>query len=135
MSQENVEIVRRLNEAFNAKDMDALLAAHHTNVEIVVLRSEIEGPYRGHDGLRQMAKEAFEADWRVHIDEIRDCGGNRVLVLGRQGGTVGGVPPLDHVLAEVYELDAGKVVRMQAFPTAEQALKATGLAEDPETSS
>ena len=43
MSQENVEVVRRANEAFDARDMDALLAEHHPEVEIVVLRSEIEG--------------------------------------------------------------------------------------------
>jgi ketosteroid isomerase-like protein len=84
MSQENVEIMRRVNEALDAKDMEALLAAHHPNVEIVVLRSEIEGPYRGHEGLRRMATEALEADWKIRIDEIRDCG-SRVLVLGRQG--------------------------------------------------
>ena len=134
MSQDNVELVRRVNEAFDAKDMEALVAAHHPNVEIVVLRSEIEGPYRGHEGLRRMATEAFEADWKARIDEIRDCG-DRVLVLGRQGGTIRGVPPLGHLLAEVYEIDAGKVVRMQAFPTIEQALEAAGLSADAHSSS
>jgi ketosteroid isomerase-like protein len=127
MSQENVEIVRRVNEAFDAKDMEALLATHHPDVEIVVLRSEIEGPYRGHDGLRRMATDAFEADFQSRIDEVRDCG-NRVLVLGHQHATVRGAP-WDHVLAEVYELNAGKVVRMQAFRTVEQALEAVGLSE------
>jgi ketosteroid isomerase-like protein len=130
MSQENVEIVRRVQDAFDAKDMDALVAMHHPDVELVVLRSEIEGPYRGHEGLRRMATEAFEADWKVRVDEIRDCG-DRVLVLGRQGGTVRGVPPLDHVLAEVYEIESRKVARMQAFPTVAQALAAVGLSEDP----
>jgi hypothetical protein len=133
MSRENVEVVQRVTEALNAKDMEALVAAHHPDVEIVVVRSEIEGPYRGHEGLRRMATEAFDADWKVRIDDIRDCGGGRVLVLGRQGGTVRGVPPIDHLLAEVYEIDAGKVVRMQAFRTVEQALKAAGLAEHSKT--
>src|SRR6188508_3009233 len=105
MSQENVEVVRRVNAAFAARDMDAYLAEHHPNVEIVVLRSQIEGPYRGHGGLRRMAAEAFEADMELSFDEIRDCG-DRVLVLGHQHATVRGVP-FDHILAEVYEIEGG----------------------------
>jgi hypothetical protein len=97
MSQENVEVVRRANEAFDARDMDALLAEHHPEVEIVVLRSEIEGPYRGHEGLRRMTADNFEANVEVRIDEIRDCG-DRVLLLGHQHATVRGAR-WDHVLA------------------------------------
>jgi hypothetical protein len=88
---------------------------------------EIEGPYRGHEGLRRMAADAFAADVELRIDEMRDCG-NRILVLGRQHGTVRGVP-YDHVLAEVHEIKSGKVARMQAFSTVEQALEAAGLSE------
>ena len=127
MSQENVEVVRRANEAFDARDMDALLAEHHPEVEIVVLRSEIEGPYRGHDGLRRMTADNFEANVEVRIDEIRDCG-DRVLLLGHQHATVRGAR-WDHVLAEVYELEDGKITRMQAFSTIEKALEAAGLTE------
>jgi ketosteroid isomerase-like protein len=127
MSQENVEIVRRVNQALEAGDMDALLAEHHPDVEIIVLRSELEGPYQGHDGLRRMAADVFDADFRVQIDETRDCG-TKVLVLGHQHAIVRGVP-WDHDLAEVYEIDAGKVTRMQAFRTRAEALEAVGLAE------
>jgi hypothetical protein len=124
MSQADVEVVQRVNAAFAARDMDAYVAEHHPNVEVVVLRSEIEGPYRGHRGLRRMLTEAFEADMELRFDEIRDCG-DRVLVLGHQHATVRGVP-FDHILAEVYEMEAGKVLRMQAFATVEAALDAVG---------
>jgi hypothetical protein len=127
MSRENVEIVRRVNEAFEAKDIDALLVEHHPDVEIVVLRSEIEGPYLGHEGLRRMAADVFEAEFEIRIDEIRDCG-NRILVLGHQHAIVRGMR-WDHVLAEVYEIEGGKVARMQAFSTVDQALEAVGLSE------
>src|SRR5215208_2701486 len=116
MSQENVEVVRRVNEAFDARDIEALLAEHHPDVEIVALRSQIEGPYRGHDGLRRMAADVFGADlFELRIDEMRDLG-NRVLVFGHQHALVRGVP-FDHVLAELYEIEDGKVARMRAFPT------------------
>ncbi len=129
MSQENVEIVRRLNEAFGARDIETFVAGHHPNAEAVNLRSQIMGPYRGHDGLRRMVAETFETapDFEIRIDEIRDCG-NRVLVLGRQRGTVRGAP-FDQLLAELYEIEAGKVVRSQDFATVEAALEAAGLSE------
>jgi ketosteroid isomerase-like protein len=126
MSQENLEVVRRVDEAIAAKDMEALVAEHHPNVEIVVLRSEIEGPYRGHDGLRRMATDMFEADFGQRIDEMRELSGDRVLVLGRQHATVSGAP-WEHSLAEIFEIEAGKVARLQAFRTVEEALAAGGL--------
>ena len=128
MSQENVEIVRRINAAIHAKDMHALLAEHHSDVEIVVLRSEIEGPYRGHDGLRRMATDMFEADFGQRIDEMRALSGNRILVLGRQHATVNGAP-WEHSLAEIIEIRDGKVARLQAFRTVEHALEAARLRE------
>jgi ketosteroid isomerase-like protein len=128
MSKENLEVVRRVDEAIEAKDMEALLALHHPDVEIVVLRSEIEGPYRGHDGLRRMATDMFEADYGQRIDERRDLGGNRVLVLGHQHATPRGAR-WEHVLAEIFEIESGKVTRLQAFRTVEEALEAAGLGE------
>jgi hypothetical protein len=122
-----VEIVQRVNEAFEAKDIDALLVEHHPDVEIVVLRSELEGPYLGHEGLRRMAADVFEAEFHIRIDEIRDCG-NQILVVGHQHAIVRGIR-WDHVLAEVYEIEGGKVARMQAFSTVAQALEAVGLSE------
>jgi hypothetical protein len=114
-----------VHEAFAARDMDAYLAEHHRSVEVVVLRSKLEGPYRGHGGLRRMLADAFEADMQLRVDEIRDCG-NRVLVLGHQHAVVRGAP-FDHILAVVYEIKEGKVVRMEAFETVEQALEAADL--------
>ena len=127
MSEENVEVVRRVNAAFAARDLEGFVALHHPDVEVIMLRSAIEGPYRGHEGVRRMASEAFQiADLQLRIDEVRDCGDNRVLVLGHQHGTVGGVA-FDHVLAEVFWIDAGKVRRAHSFPTVDEALAAAGL--------
>ena len=129
MSQDNVEIVRRLTEAFVARDIEAFVAGHKPNAEVRNLRSQIVGPYRGHAGIRRMAEETFEmaTDFEIQIDEIRDCG-TGVLLLGRQRGTVGGIP-IDEVLAEMFEIEGGKVARSQDFATVEEALEAAGLSE------
>jgi limonene-1,2-epoxide hydrolase len=129
MSQENVELVRSLNEAFAARDLDALVAAYHPNAEARNRRSQLVGPYKGHAGVRRMADETFDMapDFEIRVDEVRDCG-SRVLLVGRQRGTVGGVP-IDEVLVELYELEAGLVMRVQDFASVEEALEAAGLSE------
>ena len=61
MSQENVEIVRRLYDAFNRDDFDAGLAL--CDSDVVIDRSNSIGPdariYRGHPGL-----EEFWNEWK-----------------------------------------------------------------------
>jgi ketosteroid isomerase-like protein len=54
MSQENVELVYRLNDAFKRRDLDAYLALCDPDVEYYSRFGEVEGggPYRGHEGVR-----------------------------------------------------------------------------------
>jgi ketosteroid isomerase-like protein len=129
MSQENVETVQRVIEAMKRRDIDAVVAEHDPAVEFSMLRSSIEGPYRGHNGIRQMAEELFELvpDMDVQIDEVLDCG-DKVIVVGTQRGTVRGAM-FDRVLATVSELHAGKITRVRAFATREEALEAAALKE------
>ncbi len=104
MSRENVETVRRLLDAFASRDVEAGIAETCPDIEIIALRSGIEGPYLGHEGLLRMGAELIEQapDFVMHIEEVRDCG-DRVLVFGGQRGTVSGVP-FDEVFATVFEV-------------------------------
>jgi len=47
MSQENVQVVRRVNAAIDANDMDALVAEFHPDVEIVVCDPRSRGRTAG----------------------------------------------------------------------------------------
>ena len=129
MSREDVELVRSLHEAFAARDIEAVVAAYHPNAEARNRRSQVVGPYRGHSGIRRMAEETFEMapDFEIRIDEVRDYR-THVLLVGRQRGTVGGVP-IDEVLVELYEFEAGQVMRVHDFTSVEEALEAAGLSE------
>ena len=77
MSQEMVEVVRVVAEAWNRDDRDAWLAAWDEAAEFYPLRSQLEGRlYRGREGLRNFMTELDE-DWdyaRFEVDEIRDAG-------------------------------------------------------------
>ena len=55
MSQEHVDLHYRANDAFNRRDLDALLALMDDDVEVVPRVGAMEGEssYRGHDGVRR----------------------------------------------------------------------------------
>ena len=99
MSEESLEVLRRIDDAFSRRDVEAIVAEHHPDAELNMLRSSVEGSYRGHDGIRQMYRELFELvpDFEVQIDHVNDYG-DHVLTLGRQRGTMRGAG-FDHVFA------------------------------------
>ena len=88
MSQENVESMRAMVEAFNRRDLEVLKALFVADAEIVPVRAAMEGTvYRGPDAAEQWVA-AVDASWEqlhVEIEEERDSG-DRVLGLGRIHG-------------------------------------------------
>ena len=68
MSQENVEVVRQIFEAFNSEDIDLILSFIHADFEVEVPPDLSAEPdtYRGHDGVRRYWESFQDA-----MDEIR----------------------------------------------------------------
>lgn len=130
MSAENVETVRRLAEAFNDRDVDAMVQDLHPDAVLYPLRAQLEGKvYRGHDGLREMFAD-FDQDWEsLHLEpeEFRGVG-DEVVVLGRlrARGRTSGVD-LDVPIGFVWRLRDGKAVYGKSFSEPEDALRAAGL--------
>ena len=112
MSTENVQIIRRLVEAFNDRDIDSMVEHMQPDVELHPLRAQLERKaYRGHDGLREMLAD-FDQDWeyvQVDAEEYRDAD-DEVVVLGRLHGRgrASGVE-LDVPMGFVWTLRDGKV--------------------------
>ena len=133
VSAENVELVRRLFDAFNRRDAEAMLAGMHSDIEWRPALSPggIEGNvYRGGEGMRRWLDEVSES-WEVMeavAEEHRVIDERRVLVLGRVRirGRASGVS-LEHELAQIWELDDGKARRAVAYASHAQALAAAGL--------
>jgi ketosteroid isomerase-like protein len=93
VSEQNVELQRRFTEAFNARDVEALIALCDPNVEIHSTFAELGAVYHGHAGLRRWHRD-FEDAWdevRVEAEAYFDLG-EQILVLstwrgrGRQSG-------------------------------------------------
>jgi ketosteroid isomerase-like protein len=127
MSQENVEIVRRLVERWNRGERSGLDDAIHPEIEIVSrFRPD---PYRRRDGFEQWLREIDEQfeEWQIAVDEWRNEA-DRVVALGQLHirGRIGGID-LDPPAAAVVGLADNKVVRLQLFGDHAQALEAAGL--------
>ena len=70
MSRDNVDLVYRLVDAFNRRDIDSFLALCDPDIEYFSHLVELEGgtPYCGHDGIRSRW-ESLLAEWR-HGKEV-----------------------------------------------------------------
>src|SRR5438067_653769 len=133
MSEENVESVRTALQAWNWGEADLLL--RYTAAEIEWMPA---GPaavesavYRGHDEVAS----AYAAVWQTwdlfqfEGSQLRDLG-DSVLWLGRvkMRGSASHLE-LDQEFAAHWMLGDGKLIRIQAFLSWQDALEAIGMAE------
>ena len=134
MSQENVEIVRRVFEAVSRRDIDAALASAAD--EFVIDWSNSIGPakgvYRGKERVREFSTaflEAFEyVHW--HPEEIVDVDESRVIIVNhaRVRGRGSGVE-VNAVGAQLWTICEGKARSMKLYQSKADALEAAGLRE------
>src|SRR5260370_6197054 len=103
MSEENVELSRRFIEAFNARDVQAMIALVDPNGKFHPLFAATVGGvtvYRGHDGLRRWHRD-FEDAWgdgiRIEPEAYFDLGEQTLIFYvvrgrGRQSGAEVAMP-------------------------------------------
>jgi ketosteroid isomerase-like protein len=128
MSRQNVELVRRLHQAFNRRDTETFLELLDPDVEWVPMMARLEGAvYRGRAEVERWLA-GLDHDWvelRTDPREFRDLG-EVVLILGtwharaRTSGLVLDSEPG----AWVAHVREGKVIRQETFTDRAQALEA-----------
>jgi ketosteroid isomerase-like protein len=139
MSEENVEIVRQVNEAFQrgleggdpGAGFDAGLLADDWEW---VLQNPFEGKsvWRGRQEfvkfLRAWTGE-FE-DFSIRFEQLIDAGDDRVVIIYRQRATgKGSGVPVEWHGGLISELRDGRVIRTTSYPDPAQALEAAGLSK------
>jgi ketosteroid isomerase-like protein len=130
MSQENVEVVRALLDAWNRDDETALLACLVLDVVWIAARSDTEGAFYGHEGMRRFRLDTFENfEMFEPRFELRDLD-QRVLAWGtiRVRGRGSGIE-MDVPGGGVFELRDRKIVRFENHSGRNEVLQAVGLAE------
>ena len=135
MSQENVEAFKRGLEGGNRGDVEALLEVLDPEVAWhSALHALLGGEatvFRGHDGVREMLRDLYEAFGEIHIEisEIRDLG-DRLVAIGRTRtrGKASGAET-ETPIAFVTEFKNGKAISIRAYLDPKEALEAVGLSE------
>jgi len=131
MSQANVELTRRAFQAFNDRDLDAVLVGLHDDVEAFPRLAAVEGGYKGHDGIRRWWAQLLDAfpDFHVEILEVRDLGEFVVLSLRLRGRGAESDTPIDAAVWHVNQFRDGKVIAWRVYTIEREALEAAGAAE------
>ena len=134
MSEENVELHRRLIDAYNASDTETFIALCDPQIE---LQSTVTVPggavYRGHVGVRRWHRD-LEDGWgdelRVEPDVYFELGEHTISfhVLhgrGRQSGADVAMPA-----AHVYRWRDGLIVYFKGYADKADALRDLDVSED-----
>jgi ketosteroid isomerase-like protein len=130
MSQENMEVVGKLYEAFARGEIDSILAQVDPEIEFDLSdRLPDEGIHRGREAYRQFLKRTFElwAGFRVEVEELLDVGDAVVALIHTTAtGRASGIE-VDERVAHVLWLRDATPYRFKVFGERAKALEAAGL--------
>jgi ketosteroid isomerase-like protein len=136
MSDENVELIRRVYQSFNEDTGSELVVdLWHEDAELrpaLTGGGLLEGAvYRGHEGMLEFLATQAETWEKIIVEavDIRDLGAyllveTRLQAVGRASGI-----ELSQVTWNRFEVRNGKVASMRVFTEQEEALEAVGLPE------
>jgi hypothetical protein len=116
-AQQNLDLVRRVYDAYAKKDPEAILAPLHDDFEF--RQSELVpwgGSYRGREGFVEfLGKITAHVDSVVEIEEIVEAG-DHVVVIGRSRGTVKATGrPFDVRAVHVWKLHVGRPLSLDVY--------------------
>jgi ketosteroid isomerase-like protein len=132
MSQENVEIVRDQYAATNERDFERVMSHYAEDVELVVYFQDIRaGTFKGRDATGRWFGDwlsSFDRDARFDLKELTELEDGSVLVVadhharGRASGA-----EVHGIVVWLYRLREGKIIRVEGYPSRDDALEAAGL--------
>jgi len=134
MSQENLDLVRAIYDAFAAGDIGGVLA--RMSPDIVWNEAEnfpyADGnPYCGPQAVLNGVFARIGAEWdgfEAVAEELLDAG-DTIVALGRYRGTCKATGrAMDAQLAHVWRIAGGKAARFQQYTDTLQAARVTGAA-------
>jgi ketosteroid isomerase-like protein len=135
VSQENVEVIRRMYERWLADD-PAVFEAMSEDIDLHPDPAAdwvgIDDVYRGHDGVRAYLARVYEAfeDYRPEVEDLLDAGDKVITLAIEHGrGRASGLVAESRRTAHVWTMRAGKAVRLDLYLERSEALRAVGLEE------
>jgi ketosteroid isomerase-like protein len=134
VSEQNVELHRRLIAAFNARDLEAIIAKSDPQIEYDSMMTVPGGDvYRGHEGMRRYFRDMQDAwgdEIRAEPEAYFDLGQHTLAVYvlrgrGQQSGAEVAMP-----FAQVIRWRDGLMLHFKAYPRREDALRDLGMSEE-----
>ncbi len=127
---QHIEIVQRVNEAFNSGDVERVVALvdpdFHTSVPAQL--SAEPDTYRGPEGIRRYFASFREVMDEIHfgVESAEQFGAEVVISLRvtARGRTTG--IPVEQRLAQVWSFRDGKAVEVRSFASMSEAVEAAG---------
>jgi limonene-1,2-epoxide hydrolase len=130
MSQENIELVRSLQEDWNRGDTTVAVDKFHPDLEFLPLRAATEGAYHGLAGFQSFVADTLEVFEKFEMHYKFADLGERVLAWGHiHVRARGSGIETDIESGGVFEFRDGKVVRWEDFGSKDKALEAVGPSE------
>ena len=131
MSQENVEVVRRIYISLNDGDWETAFRLTDPEVEVTFQRGPNAGTHRGRDSIRAVLmdqREAFDA-WIIEVERVVHQGDQVVAVIKSHLRPRGADAEFETRNGHIWTIRDGVAVSLRGFPNPEDALEAAGLSE------
>src|SRR5215216_5123255 len=133
-SRENVEIVHRIIDSFNAREIDEALQCVADDFEMDWSSSigPLRGVYRGRGGARTIWALFLDLWTMVRWDpvEVIHVDKSRIIVVNRVQGRARGLGLyVDDTEVQLWTVRGGKAERVKLYRSSSEALDAAGLRE------
>ena len=133
MSQENVHIIRRANEALNRGDIVGMAEFFAPNVVYFEREAYLDTPpvVRGREACVEAMSHFIEAfsDFNAELEELMDAGDCVVTVTHWRGSGAGSGASVDLREVIAWRFQEGLAIEGRVFATKQDALEAVGLSE------
>ena len=132
MSQENVEVVRQVYEAFNRGDWDAVFRDLHPNFELTTPTRGLDaGIFRGREEGQGYWEDFFRPYEAVTTEPVEffERGDLLVAFVRTRGRPKGSSAEVEVQTGHLWTFRDGTAVSLRLFPEHEKALEAAGLRE------
>jgi ketosteroid isomerase-like protein len=128
VSERNLEAARTAIAAMSEGDVEAYASVCAPDVELITAFAAFEGGYRGEQGLRDFFASVRDAASSVHYEteELRAVGPDRVLAFLHLTAESRAGMKVDQRIANVYDCEDGKLVRVRVYLDRDEALRDAG---------
>jgi ketosteroid isomerase-like protein len=139
MGRQEIELARQTYDAFNRGDVDGALRRIDPAIECRIDDRFVrtDRVFHGHSGIREiwgMFSEALE-EFRTEPEQLHDEGATVIAEVTASGFVRGTREPEAFEAVQVWRFREGRAVRVDSYPTLEEARAATAMTPPPASSS